>query len=278
MTQMSPEIEETEPQGKILFIDLQPLTKQNKRIATEMFGVEHEELDKYKNIQIVSIKAPKPSEIKSTSEREERATLSLPESVNAYKGIVITGSPFAAYPRDKEGKLFVAEWKYGVIKFLREAKEQNVPVLGICLGSQILAEAFGGKAVDMQTEEGQQVEEVGWGKVHRSPDSYGDKVLKDVEDEFIVPEHHGDVVAKIPEDSVVLAENEYGVQGFRIDIGKWHAWGFQFHAERNPQKVEELLVKQGKTEEEAKKMGESYTGNIKKIFNNFLRLSWSGSH
>ncbi len=271
---------EVEPQAKILIIDLQPLTKQNKAIASKMFEAEHENLDDFPHLEVKSIKAPKLSEAGSPEAREEQAKLTLPESLDRYKGIIVTGSPFAAYPRDKEGKPFVAEWKYDVIKFLREARKQKIPILGVCLGCQLLAEAFGGKAVEMQTREGKKVEEIGWGQVKRSPDSFGDPVMEDVEDEFTVPEHHGDVIAKMPEGAVVIAENEYGVQGFRMKEGDWCAWGFQFHAERSPKKVEEQLeelIKKGRTKEEidaAKEKGKSYTGNIRRIFNNFLKFAW----
>ena len=77
--------------------------------------------------------------------------------------------------------------------FLREQLERATPILGVCLGSQLLAEAAGASP-------------------YRTPE----------------PEWHH-YVAPLPPGAVELARTPAGVQAFRIE--GMPAWGLQFHAE-----------------------------------------------
>lgn len=52
--------------------------------------------------------------------------------------VICFGGPYAAYDQDQFP--FLRE----EVQFLRDAVDADIPVLGICLGSQILAEALGG--------------------------------------------------------------------------------------------------------------------------------------
>lgn len=60
-----------------------------------------------------------------------------PESVHAAQGWLITGSKFGAYESH--------EWIAPLEEFLRDAFANGVPIIGICFGHQILAQALGGK-------------------------------------------------------------------------------------------------------------------------------------
>lgn len=61
----------------------------------------------------------------------------LPTSVNDADGWLLTGSKFGTY----EGH----EWIAPLEKFLRQAFAAAVPIVGVCFGHQILAQALGGK-------------------------------------------------------------------------------------------------------------------------------------
>lgn len=61
----------------------------------------------------------------------------MPSSVEAADGWVITGSEYGAYEDH--------EWIAPLEDFLRQAYAKNIPIVGICFGHQILAQALGGK-------------------------------------------------------------------------------------------------------------------------------------
>jgi GMP synthase-like glutamine amidotransferase len=98
--------------------------------------------------------------------------------------------------------------------------ESGRPVLGVCLGSQLLAEAAGANVGPMPGDP-----EVGWHEVERVAD---DPVLGVLPQRFLALEWHG-YHAELPPGAVELARNAVGLQAFRL--GGRPAWGIQFHAE-----------------------------------------------
>ena len=60
-----------------------------------------------------------------------------PPGVNSCEGWLITGSPSSAYDADP--------WIARLKEFIRAAYEARIPVVGICFGHQVIAEAMGGK-------------------------------------------------------------------------------------------------------------------------------------
>lgn len=280
----SGEIKEIEPRGKILVVRLMPKGNVDIQVAQMMFGKQETELEKFAQMMSTGIKIPSKEKEPTFLGREAMAILNLPESVNDIKAMVVLGSPYAAYPR-KEGR-FVARWKWEFFKFIRAAVEHKVPILGICFGEQALAEALGGKAVKMEAKDRPEFQpwEAGWSVIRRTEGSFGDPIMEGLGPEFVAAQNHEDTVARLPEGAKLLAENEFGVQGFRIG----NAWGFQFHPERLPEKVEDLLKDEENREELRKlgmdpdkilELGKVYAQQepqVDIIFRNFLRYAWAG--
>ena len=124
-------------------------------------------------------------------------------------GVVVTGSRSSVY--------WDEAWIPPLVDYVAEAAEDDVPILGVCYGHQVLAEALGGRVAGMDDFE------IGYNTVrHR-----GDELFADVDEEFTVFTTHGDAVVDLPPGATLLAENEYGVHAFR----KGHCWGVQFHPE-----------------------------------------------
>ena len=106
--------------------------------------------------------------------------------------------------------------------FIREALSQGVPILGVCLGSQLLADAGG--AVPYRISE----PEIGWYDIEITEAGAADPVLGPLAPSVELFEWHH-YVAPLPPGAVELARTPACVQAFRIE-GK-PAWGLQFHAE-----------------------------------------------
>lgn len=274
-----PEIGEIEPRAKMLFINLSPGAKPHIQMAQSMFGKGTEFADEFQEMACLTIAAPSVKQEPDTAKREKQSTLPLPDYVTDFTGIVITGSPFAAYPREEDGKLFIASWKKDLVDFLKAADRGGVPVLGICYGAQILAEALGGQAIELKNARGTKVLETGFARIRKVGDGYRDLLIGSLPEEFVAPENHADGIARLPEGAVLLAENEFGVQGFRVR----KCWGFQFHPERPPKEaIKKMESKKSQLEEIGINpqgildLEKDYDPGIKKIFTNFLDLAWQG--
>ncbi len=160
---------------------------------------------------------PAETEVFKISEGElpERDTIPV-----AYDGIVISGSQASVY----DGHTWIDQ----LTDWFRHAHHQRIPALGICWGHQFIANALGGRVVDMGEYE------LGYRGIER----FGtDPVLDRLPAEFTAFETHSDRVIEIPSHGVPLAGNDYGLQSYRIGT----ALGVQFHPEYDRETVETIL-------------------------------------
>jgi GMP synthase-like glutamine amidotransferase len=117
----------------------------------------------------------------------------------------------------------------GVVRaYTREAVERGVPLLGICLGSQLLARALGVEVVKGPKE-------VGFEPVHPLPDAKEDPLFSFLgEDEFVM-QWHEDTYELPPDATLLLAGDRVPVQAYRVgDV----AWATQFHLEVDATELE----------------------------------------
>ena len=132
-----------------------------------------------------------------------------------FDGIVITGSRASVY--------WDEDWIPPLVEYVADAHERDIPILGVCYGHQILAEALDGRVAGMDDFE------IGYNEIQRRPGAADDELLGNLGDAFTVFTTHGDAVVDLPPDAELLAENEFGVHAFRAG----HAWGVQFHPEHD---------------------------------------------
>jgi GMP synthase-like glutamine amidotransferase len=104
----------------------------------------------------------------------------------SFDALVVTGSPAGAYDPEP--------WIKPLEEFLRA--NDNVPMVGICFGHQIMAQAFGGKVV--KSEKGFAV------GLHTYQVASHENWMDDV-DAFSIPASHQDQVVELPPESHVAA-------------------------------------------------------------------------
>ena len=139
-----------------------------------------------------------------------------------YDGIVVLGgeqnvvdAPRLRYLQDE-------------LELIGEALERRQPLLGVCLGAQLLVAAGGGEVVRVAEPE------IGWYEVETLPEAAADPVLGALPDRFTAYCWHSYGV-ELPEDAVLLARSAVCTHGFRIGPA---AWGVQFH----PEVTREILL------------------------------------
>ena len=116
-----------------------------------------------------------------------------PASVDECDGWIVTGSRHGVYEN--------LPWMLRLQAFLRDAYAAGVPIVGICFGHQILAEALGGKV----EKSGK-----GWGcGVHGYQTIAPAPWMQDAPDTQRLHCMHQDQIAKLPEDARVIASSEF---------------------------------------------------------------------
>jgi GMP synthase-like glutamine amidotransferase len=113
-------------------------------------------------------------------------------------------------------------WLRDEKRFLRELVERGTPMLGICLGSQLVAEAAGGQVRRAERPE------IGWHEIELTPEGAADPLLSVMPERFeSFQYHHYEWLP--PPGGVTLARSALALQAFRL--GERPVWGLQFHPE-----------------------------------------------
>jgi GMP synthase (glutamine-hydrolysing) len=116
--------------------------------------------------------------------------------------------------------------------FLQRLLEHRWPVLGICLGAQLLAKAAGSWVAPAGTPE------IGWYPVELSPEAAEDPVLGCLPPRFDAFQWHY-YTHGIPTGATELARSDACTQAYRLGES---AWGVQFHPEVTRDQVERWLL------------------------------------
>ena len=109
--------------------------------------------------------------------------------------------------------------------------ERRIPLLGMCLGCQLVAEAAG--AVARRASE----PEIGWHEVELTPEADDDPLIGGLPRSFEAFQWHS-YEAELPPGATALARSPVCLQAYRLD---GPAWGIQFHAEVSRADVEHWI-------------------------------------
>jgi GMP synthase-like glutamine amidotransferase len=136
----------------------------------------------------------------------------VPRDPRRFSGLVFMGGPMSANDE--------LPWIAPVLELIREAVRKDLPVLGHCLGGQLMSKAFGGAV------RANPVKEIGWGEVRVADNALAREWLGGVQ-AFESFHWHGETFS-IPPGATRVLENEHCAnQGFAL--GK-HL-GMQCHVE-----------------------------------------------
>ena len=117
-----------------------------------------------------------------------------------------------------------APWLAQVRTMLADATSAGRPVLGICLGAQMLAVACGGRVAPSLSGG-----ELGLGKIDLNEEGRNDRLFRTMTTPLEAAQWHDDEITELPADAVLLASSpRCPVQAFRLGE---RAWGVQFHPE-----------------------------------------------
>ncbi|MFI2487786.1 type 1 glutamine amidotransferase [Promicromonospora kroppenstedtii] len=164
----------------------------------------------------------------------------LPDSLDGFGGVVLLGGGFM--PDDDAGHPFLARER----ALTEHALAYGVPLLGLCLGGQLLAHVTGGGVTARSGET-----ERGMCALRVLPDAADDPVFGDLpgapDGPLWMIENHEDSVTALPPSATLLVTSDVcRTQAFRVGEA---AWGLQFHPEARPERIatwdEAALSEQG---------------------------------
>ncbi|MCP4471935.1 MAG: type 1 glutamine amidotransferase [Gammaproteobacteria bacterium] len=117
----------------------------------------------------------------------------MPASIFDCDGWLISGSRYGVYDR--------LEWMFPLQDFIRELAQARLPLIGVCFGHQIIAEALGGKVVKSDR---------GWGVgVQRYRIDKRQSWMRDQPPSIGLYAYHQDQIVTCPESATVFSSSEF---------------------------------------------------------------------
>lgn len=150
----------------------------------------------------------------------------VPATVDGRGGLVVMGGPMGVYEQDRYPHLT------DEIRLIQDAIARGVPVIGICLGSQLVAAALGAKVAPAHKE-------IGWHSVTLTEAALGDPLWSGIDRVIEVFHWHGDAF-DLPPGAVSLAASRHTpCQAFAY--GR-KTYGFLFHMEMSESMVRAMVA------------------------------------
>ena len=147
----------------------------------------------------------------------------MPRNIRAYSGVAVMGGPMSANDD--------LAWIAPLIEFLRSAVRHDVPMIGHCLGGQLMSKALGG------TVKVNAVREIGWGEVRVADNGVAREWLGDLQ-AFETFQWHGETFSIPPGGTRILEGEHCANQAFAL--GK-HL-GMQCHVEMTPELIQSWIA------------------------------------
>lgn len=182
----------------------------------------------------------------------------LPTSLDGIDGIVTCGGPQSLTAPDA--------WLEPQMELIRQAHAAQLPIVGLCLGAQIVATALGGRVTAMPGGY-----ELGWHDVMLSPQGREEPILAGIGWTTSQLHWHRDEVSELPPESRLLASSaRCKNQAFAVGM---RTYCFQFHPEVSAEAIEQWSLLEPKALGEAGITHEQLMEETKDHFPTFARIS-----
>lgn len=150
----------------------------------------------------------------------------VPASADGAEGLVVMGGPMGVYEADRFPHLA------GELALIEAALDAELPILGVCLGSQLLAAALGARVAASGRKE------IGWHEVRLTEDARKDGLWRGLDERFTAFHWHGDIF-DLPKGATSLASSESTAQqAFRAGQ---NAYGLLFHLEVGEPEIRDMV-------------------------------------
>ena len=146
------------------------------------------------------------------------------DALEGYDGAVVLGG--SQHPDGEADHPWLRDEK----QLIGEMLDRDVPVLGVCLGAELVAEVTGGRTVQNHAPH------IGWAESTLTDAGRDDPVLGALPPSFHCFQWHS-YSCQVPSDGVRLAVEDSQLDAFRVG----DAWGIQFHAEVDPEIIDGWL-------------------------------------
>ena len=182
----------------------------------------------------------------------------VPPDLDDVDGVVTTGGPQSA--------LGDHPWLEPEITYLRMAREAELPVVGICLGCQVLARALGGEVGPVEGGI-----ELGWHDVSHTPAGAEDPLHAGIAWTAPMLHWHREQVTEVPPGARVLATSQRcAVQAWALGL---RTYGFQYHPEAVPETVETWAAEEPAALDEAGVTLDQLKARTAEVYPAFERLT-----
>ena len=183
----------------------------------------------------------------------------IPRSIRRYDGIIALGGPMSAHD-EREHPFLAPE-----LNLLMKAVDGNLPVLGICLGAQLIARAC--DAAVYRAPEG----ETGWGTVTLTAKGRQDILFQGLPGNLPVIQYHNDTFDMPWEADLLATSPVCRNQAFRVN----NAYGFQFHVETDRAMIADWFRGHQESDRWVRRYEETETAfrsAADQVFSNFMHL------
>jgi GMP synthase (glutamine-hydrolysing) len=148
---------------------------------------------------------------------------SVPSDLDNVDGIISMGGPANVDETEKY------PWLAKEMEYLKNAHARSVPMVGICLGAQLIATALGGKVAAMAKPE------VGWAGIKLAFPGTVDTIYQGIPWESMQGHLHGQEVTQLPPGGTPLAGSKLcKTQAFKVGLT---TYAFQYHFEWTEQDI-----------------------------------------